>query len=55
MQSSIPSAKPISAIAFHAADTPSGWTRVRAAYRLDVNEYRGNRSLQLVLEHIEPA
>ena len=47
--------KPISAIAFHAAETPSDWTRIRAAYRLDVNEYQGNRSLQLVLEHLESA
>ena len=47
--------KPIGAIAFHAAETPLDWTRIRAAYRLDVNEYRGNRSLQLVLEHIELA
>ncbi len=46
-------ARPISAIAFHAAETPSGWTRIRAAFRLDVNEYQGNRSLQLVLEHLE--
>jgi single-stranded-DNA-specific exonuclease len=48
-------ARPVSAIAFHAAETPSDWARVRAAYRLDVNEYRGHRSLQLVLEHLEPA
>ena len=27
--------------------------RVRAAYRLDVNEYRGQRELQLRIEHIE--
>ncbi len=46
--------RPISAIAFHAVETPSDWTRIRAAYRLDVNEYQGNRSLQLVLEHLEP-
>lgn len=45
--------KPLSAIAFHAAETPSDWTRVRAAYRLDVNEYQGNRALQLVIEHLE--
>lgn len=45
--------RPISAIAFHAAETPSGWTRIRAAFRLDVNEYQGSRSLQLVLEHLE--
>ena len=47
--------KPIGAIAFHAAETPSNWARIRAAYRLDVNEYQGNRSLQLVLEHLESA
>ncbi len=28
--------------------------RVKVAYRLDVNEYRGVRSAQLVIEHIEP-
>ncbi len=46
--------RPISAIAFHAAETPSGWVSIRAAYHLDVNEYQGSRSLQLVLEHLEP-
>ena len=46
----------IDAIAFNAVEngTAPAWARVRAAYRLDVNEYRGARSLQLVLEHIEP-
>ncbi len=29
--------------------------RVKAAYRLDVNEFRGVRRAQLVIEHIEPA
>jgi single-stranded-DNA-specific exonuclease len=29
--------------------------RVRLAYRLDVNDYRGDRSAQLILEHIEAA
>ncbi|MCB1730113.1 MAG: single-stranded-DNA-specific exonuclease RecJ [Halieaceae bacterium] len=29
--------------------------QVAIAYRLDVNEYRGQRSLQLLVEHIEPA
>ncbi|MGL6314719.1 single-stranded-DNA-specific exonuclease RecJ [Vibrio sp. WXL103] len=29
-------------------------TRVRLAYRLDINEFRGNSSLQLMVEHIEP-
>ena len=28
--------------------------RARLAYRLDVNEYRGRRSLQLQVAHIEP-
>jgi len=28
--------------------------RARIAYRLDVNEYRGQRSLQLMIEHLEP-
>ena len=43
------------AIAFnttHEAVQPSA--RVHVAYRLDVNEYRGQRSLQLVVEHLEP-
>ncbi|MEP7083806.1 MAG: single-stranded-DNA-specific exonuclease RecJ [Betaproteobacteria bacterium] len=29
--------------------------RVRAVYRLDVNEYQGTESLQLVIDHWEPA
>jgi single-stranded-DNA-specific exonuclease len=37
-----------------AADLPEvDWWRV--AYRLDVNEFRGTRRLQLVLAHVEPA
>lgn len=28
--------------------------QVRIAYKLDVNEYRGQRQLQLLIEHIEP-
>ncbi len=27
---------------------------IRLAYKLDINEFRGNRSVQLLLEHIEP-
>jgi single-stranded-DNA-specific exonuclease len=27
--------------------------RVRLAYRLDINEYMGRQSLQLMVEHIE--
>jgi single-stranded-DNA-specific exonuclease len=48
--------KRVEAIGFQLA--PDGaapeWEHIRAAYRLDVNEYRGTRSLQLVLEHVEP-
>ena len=46
---------PMPAIAFNIGDlerAPRGG-RVRAAYRLDVNEYRGQRELQLRIEHIE--
>lgn len=46
----------IDAIAFHAA--PNGvlpdWQCIHAAYRLDVNEYRGARNLQLIIEYAEP-
>lgn len=48
--------KRVEAIGFRLA--PEGaapdWRRVHAAYRLDVNEYRGTRALQLVLEHVTP-
>ena len=33
---------------------PPGCGRVRIAYKPDVNEYRGERKLQLLIEHIEP-
>jgi single-stranded-DNA-specific exonuclease len=33
---------------------PADCNRVRVAYRPDVNEYRGERRLQLLVEHIEP-
>ena len=45
---------PVPAIAFGVADpgcAPRG-SRVRVAYRLDVNEYRGQRGLQLRVEHL---
>jgi single-stranded-DNA-specific exonuclease len=29
--------------------------RSRLVYRLDVNEWRGNRRVQLIVEHMEPA
>lgn len=45
----------VEAIAFGQA--PDGqapaWKRVRAAYRLDVNEFQGRRGLQLVIEYLE--
>ena len=44
----------LEAIAFRrAAGFNPGTTRIRAAYRLDVNEWRGERRLQLCIEHLE--
>ena len=44
------------AIAFFTTneDWPEGVTRVEIAYQLDVNEFRGNRSPQLLIKHIRP-
>ena len=46
----------IDAIAFNVTD--EGWsselTKAKVAYRLDVNVFRGNKSLQLMVEYIEP-
>lgn len=47
----------LDAIAFNvdpAVWAPCNVRRIRAVYRLDVNEFRGQRSLQLVLEHLAP-
>jgi single-stranded-DNA-specific exonuclease len=47
----------VDAIAFNLVQdsvTPN-WRQVRAAYRLDVNEYRGTRRLQLLLEYVHAA
>jgi len=46
----------LDAIAFNAVHDgrPSAHSRIRAAYKLDVNEYLGKRSVQLVIEHFEP-
>ncbi len=43
------------AIAFNKMDTdlPVGDNNIRIVYRLDVNEFRGNRNLQLIIQHIE--
>jgi single-stranded-DNA-specific exonuclease len=45
------------AIAFNKtdADLPAGDNNIRIVYRLDVNEYRGKRKLQLIVQHIEAA
>ena len=44
------------AIAFNTSDKswPRETRRVRMAYRLDVNEYRGRSSTQLVVAYLEP-
>jgi single-stranded-DNA-specific exonuclease len=48
--------KVIDAIAFNFTD--EAWTekpeRVHTVYRLDINEFRGRRQLQLMIENIEP-
>lgn len=43
------------AIAFNKTDVdlPAGEDTIRIVYRLDVNEFRGNRKLQLIVQHIE--
>ena len=52
-----PSAKRgIDAIAFNfdASKWPESSSRVEVAYRLDVNEFRGERSPQMIVEHVWP-
>jgi len=46
-----------SAIAFNKTDKdlPVGDKNIHIVYHLDVNEYRGKRSLQLIVQHIEAA
>ncbi len=46
----------VDAIAFHTHDRdwPPETQYIEAAYRLDVNEFRGRRSLQLVIQHLTP-
>lgn len=49
-------ARAVDAIAFNTlGENLDGCDRVRAVYRLDVNDYRGVRSLQLIVEHLLPA
>jgi len=47
---------PLDAIAFNSAEHffPVPGSYLRLAYRLDINQYRDNRNLQLVLEYLEP-
>lgn len=46
----------VDAIAFNAvASLPRLPSRIHAAYRLDINEWRGQRNLQLRIEYMEPA
>ncbi|HLF98192.1 MAG TPA: single-stranded-DNA-specific exonuclease RecJ [Methylococcaceae bacterium] len=48
--------RPLDAIAFH-VDTPTAWLgqeKLRIAYRLDVNEFRDVRGLQLLIDYLEP-
>jgi len=50
-----PQGRSIEAIAFNrAALQPSAGSRVEAAYRLDINSYQGNQTLQLVIEYLAP-
>ncbi|HYW93185.1 MAG TPA: single-stranded-DNA-specific exonuclease RecJ [Gammaproteobacteria bacterium] len=46
----------LDAIAFNHGETwlPEERSRVRAAYRLDVNAFRARERLQLIVEHLEP-
>ncbi len=50
---------PLDAIAFNAVDGDEPplvrGQHARLVYKLDVNEFRGQRSLQLILDHLEPA
>ncbi len=51
-----PQGRSIEAIAFNrAALQPSAGSRVEAAYRLDINSYQGNQTLQLVIEYLASA
>ena len=48
-----PQGRSIEAIAFNRADLqPSNGNRVEAAYRLDINNYQGNQTLQLVIDYL---
>jgi single-stranded-DNA-specific exonuclease len=44
----------LEAIAFRWGPRPPPAGRVRVVYRMDLNEFRGVESLQLIVEHLEP-
>ena len=48
--------KVLEAIAFNITDEgwPVGTKEILSTYRLDINEFRGNRQLQLVIEYLAP-
>ncbi|MEM7027235.1 MAG: single-stranded-DNA-specific exonuclease RecJ, partial [Pseudomonadota bacterium] len=50
------SSKPVDAICFNMTDNawPDDIERIKAAYRLSINEYQNRENLQLVIEQIEP-
>jgi len=43
----------INAIAFNQKETFSGCEKIHVAYRLDINQFRGARTVQLVVENIQ--
>ncbi|MDH5393454.1 MAG: single-stranded-DNA-specific exonuclease RecJ [Gammaproteobacteria bacterium] len=47
----------VEAIAFNTSDQQLGQNtdKIRAVYKLDVNEFRNNKTLQLMIEYLEPA
>ena len=48
--------KILDAISFNSTDEnwPASISDIHAAYRLNINEYMGNRKLQLIIEYLEP-
>ncbi|MGB5607115.1 MAG: single-stranded-DNA-specific exonuclease RecJ [Gammaproteobacteria bacterium] len=51
----VPGSSPVDAIAFNTPALPKTCHEARVAYRLEVNEYRGQCRPQLIVEHIETA
>lgn len=46
---------PVTAMVFNAEEGASPPTRMRVAYRLNINVWRGQRALQLIVQHLQPA